>query len=1365
MFKKRGRIFAGILAVMLAFSSGGISALADEPGQAEEQSAQTPEENEQTEEVKETEDIKGTEEIKEVEETEEIEETTTRTETDEEDNLQETDNVRDLVVSETENTETEDTETEETETDSIETYSASPGNLANAIVQGESPQGTTINLFDYWQDTQEAPDDVNHQDPTNLTSGINAGAALKFGKGMSTDANLSPQHLNAWTGSDAVRQGIVESVLKDGYPQLTKDASSNETGKDLSYLFNPSVEHDGKASYPGVDGLLQIDEDGYYYYDSRQTFAEYDSSGKFNLYEGTYTDNENPKNVGGAVKAEGSSPDGQFFPFNKAEAVYNDNDSGGVTLNPSIDSVNQLINHYFGMTMSTRFFQQNGGMTTEGKPVTYEFAGDDDVWVFIDDVLVADLGGIHDRAKLKINFSTGAITINDGTRNGENSTLRDQFDKAGKLGDVSGWNNNTFANGTYHTLSFFYLERGNTDSNLYLKFNLVTILESGVIKVDQAGKKIPGAEFKLYKATKQNDGSYTYAEDATPICSGTTDAAGELIFRDPVDGRPIRLSDIYKNGEVKNLILKETEVPDGYRSAGDMQLEFEKTYNGEVFLLSDNHWDTGAYATAKVTATTNGAKIQLWNEENREIDLDTKVGTLFAVVMQRQDKAEPVTNENNWLPVYGDPLGGWHVVQAKNGDVMEAVLEAARANPYIFKHPQKGSPSYSADIENLPGDIRKYYYVLNEDKRNEEAEYTVGYYYTYAAKLTEATKGNTHRVDSTNFGRNFSANLYVPNVQNNLFVQKLDDDGVPVSAGADKSGSAEFTLYPQNNVFIGKDGTYDVTDETGKLTENTSDMETPLPLTGGAMFQGVPNGEYYLIETKAPEGYEKSSKIIPVVVDNTGIYADAGEAGDDVSVQRGVGSIVHSMIQFATNDDVDMTLHDIRTELYTAAGTDPPPYDATSWEKDKKEIHLQFQEEEDTLNYRTQESKGEDYGYYTIDAGWSKLKVLQCMEPTHAPTERKQKLGDQDLTHLFSRTVIVQVKNKSIGQLTIHKKVVNDTGVNVSEPKDGFRFTLTGKKSDGSNFAGTFNAIRASGDSTQMNEKVVFSGGTATIKLKNDESLTLKGLPEKAKIDVTERTYSDYETTYKNVTDSGQTEGTAVPPSVTIQQGGKHTVEVTNTYHLEGDFTFTKIERTGEGDPATDRLLSGAVFAVYQLECKQSGTEGHDHKNELIKIADPEKGTLAANETCWKLVGSPVTSGENGVVAIQDIPVLKAIQEYRLVELKAPPGFTRPQGQWKLIYDAPSKKFIPVIGSETDPNLASVGNPPAIEAASGDGTTTTYKIRNYRPGELPFSGNTGIRMFLLLGGGLMLLGAAGGCGWYVHKRHHTVRRRRRVRRR
>ena len=119
---------------------------------------------------------------------------------------------------------------------------------ADHIVQGISPLGTTIHLFDYWLDSQTAADnEVNHSTPF-LSKGINNGHALLFGKGMGGNENNIGEW-NKWTKSDEPYPDIVKSNLgDDGYPQLNLSDKlegtlhgSKDGNQSLAYLFNPEI--------------------------------------------------------------------------------------------------------------------------------------------------------------------------------------------------------------------------------------------------------------------------------------------------------------------------------------------------------------------------------------------------------------------------------------------------------------------------------------------------------------------------------------------------------------------------------------------------------------------------------------------------------------------------------------------------------------------------------------------------------------------------------------------------------------------------------------------------------------------------------------------------------------------------------------------------------------------------------------------------------------------------------------------------------------------------------------------------------------------------------------------------------------------
>ena len=379
-----------------------------------------------------------------------------------------------------------------------------------------NPSGTTITMFDYWLNSEGAyarqgwpgyTGDGIQNGNNNWTNrhggdnaGINNGHRLKFVPGADNSAtdywvgnganagyteNGRVNGINSWNGTwnnapvytGEPTTGIVAGALyngnnvdENGYPKLNNALG----GESLGYLFDPGNNSASsyRKTYSGVDDFLYVDSQGYYTYDS-----QYYRVSKLDGTTNHFTVSEQPADNG----QEGYLG---FWPMD-------------------------MRNYWFGMHLETPFsIPANGRVLNpkgEYQPMQFEFAGDDDAWVYIDGILIADGGGIHNRTELDINFQTGEVLVRGGTYTNitspntsvySRSTIYQKFLDAKNRGEITQaewdakytntaektvWidtNNDgtfdTFAPGTYHNFDFFYLERGGAESNCYLRYNLIT---------------------------------------------------------------------------------------------------------------------------------------------------------------------------------------------------------------------------------------------------------------------------------------------------------------------------------------------------------------------------------------------------------------------------------------------------------------------------------------------------------------------------------------------------------------------------------------------------------------------------------------------------------------------------------------------------------------------------------------------------------------------------------------------------------------------------------------------------------------------------------------------------------------------------
>ena len=376
------------------------------------------------------------------------------------------------------------------------------------------------------------------------------------------------------TGSDSFADEILPDkhasmTLTDGYPTFKNGTSSG------SALFDPSNSyHKGEGNHLFLADTYN--STGYYEYSAFHNFAHYNqNTGDFTVYSETGTPN--------ATGSKFSFKRGNFMPFNeldtsanasRAQNLYNGDgyllDYQDPNYGGTLYGLKTSPNYYFGMTMEYEFMMPKDGLD-RGNPLVYEFTGDDDLWIYIDGVLILDIGGVHNAWSGTINFATGQIhgkVGSDGvgvTGAGGATTIKQCFENAGVFPDGTQWDDSrvdeyfkgeTFVDYGSHTFNMFYMEHGAGASNLNTRFNLPVIEKDKVTVAKELANTsqvdYANAAF-AYQAFKR-EGEEHYVPLTNAVYEGKTDDDGDpvpLTFYNDVEINGVEYDNVFylKPGE------------------------------------------------------------------------------------------------------------------------------------------------------------------------------------------------------------------------------------------------------------------------------------------------------------------------------------------------------------------------------------------------------------------------------------------------------------------------------------------------------------------------------------------------------------------------------------------------------------------------------------------------------------------------------------------------------------------------------------------------------------------------------------------------------------------------------------------------
>lgn len=696
---------------------------------------------------------------------------------------------------------------------------------------------------------------------------------------------------------------------------LTADGSSNMPLFDYDKLKLESNSNIASNVYEGLN--FPFNESTFngittYSYDSftdKNRVIDVDGDFKVDTYSNATVGND--KGVG-------------FFPFDNSDSTNNANKYG------------------FGTEFDIDFYMSETGTLTAAdgtqKDITFNFSGDDDVWVYVDGVLVLDLGGAHKVSSGSINFSTMEViykaavdssdNINSRTAvpktNDEYATNKDYVKTVG-LANIFKANGAEFNNknsSKKHTLQMFYMERGSFDSNCSVSFNLPQntgllvrndvnfdsvnpglkdatmgiankdyfsyMIENKYASVDEF-TKLTGKYGTLPNKTTSdilnNNGNFTFGTSNPLYPIVTTDN----IIRRVVNGTTYYLAVKNDSGNSCQSYWS-THLKDAYTGLPSINFSLP-----DDFAKLENSTDENNSPAVSGQTDTNGGFNLLFNQSakfNSKIPSNTMVKvvqneTLYEVNAGDSKTAMSVASNDKGKVTRRNVSNFYSTSYKITDDKSQKVITEAKGN--------KGSNVFSNDTS---AGTDGFYFADYSENHSDSSAMTVNFTNTVSTsdikiiKKVSSTE-NSDKVEPKSGDRfTFTVKL------SNIFGDKDDK-----------------TLKEYENL------TYKVYDSDGNLEGTRTYGESGVSITANeyAVITGIPVGTHYEVTEKQRTGYQfdnVTGEFVATILNSTKAAAQTNEIKDTDFI--------------SCKDSVDSTIRPDATDAKTVTGNMPIANDANN---------------------------------------------------------------------------------------------------------------------------------------------------------------------------------------------------------------------------------------------------------------------------------------------------------------------------------------------------------------------------------------------------------------------------------------------------